>query len=67
MLPLPEIDPPEAAQVTAVFELPVTVAVKLWLVPGAIVAGFGETEMETPTAAAVKFTPVVLAAFTVTF
>ena len=67
MLPLPEIDPPEVVQVTAVFELPVTVAVKLWLAPGDIVAGFGEIDTETPTDPAVKSTPVTLAALTVTF
>ena len=45
--PLLETVPPVAVHVTAVFELPVTVAVNCWVLPDCRVALVGETETET--------------------
>src|SRR6185369_9567385 len=46
--PLVETVPPVAVQVTAVFELPVTVAVNCWVPPGDSVALVGEMVTLTP-------------------
>lgn len=47
MLPVPDTVPPVAVHVTAVFELPLTVAVKLCVPPVVKLAVVGETLTDT--------------------
>jgi hypothetical protein len=61
VLLLPAIVPPEADQVTAVFDVPLTVAVKFCVAPGKMFAKVGARETEIPAAESVKFTPVTFA------
>ena len=53
---------PLTAHVTAVFEVPVTVAVNCWVAPPDTVVLFGETEIATTTPAATLRVAVLLVA-----